>query len=183
MSLYATIEQRMKVDREALEKKLAAEYEAHSIQHHQEHADKERLVKTMIDDVIAEKVHLSTYAMKQEVYFSDIAQDGEVIEQAYLNVLPQLLSGETIKHHLKKFLSGVEPTTEVTISGKHSRELTDLVKSIGHSQVMSSDDATGLGTITYALPSRHAEFSLEDFLADIKKLTISHVSKFVRNNG
>lgn len=183
MTLYSTIEQRMKVDQEALERKLLAEYESLAIQNRQEQTDKERLVKTMIDDVILEKVHLSTYTTKQQAYFSDIEQEGNMIEKAYQNVLPQLLSTETFKAHIAKFLSGVKPDTEVTISGKHSKELQEAVKAAGHTTIKNSDAASKLGSITYSLTARHAEFTLEDFLADIKKITISHVSEFIRKNG
>lgn len=183
MTLYSTIEQRMKVDQEALEKQLLTEYESLAIQNRQEQTDKERLVKTMIDDVILEKVHLSTYTSKQQAYFSDIEQEGNVIETAYQNALPQLLSTETFKAHITKFLSEVSADTEVTISGTHSKELEGVVKASGHSVIKNGGVNSGLGSITYSLTARHAEFTLEDFLADVKKMTISHVSEFIRKNG
>ncbi len=183
MTLYSTIEQRMKVDQEALEKKLSTEYESLAIQNRQEQNDKERLVKTMIDDVILEKVHLSTYTSKQQAYFSDIEEAGKIIESAYQNVLPQLLATETFKAHIAKFLRGVNAETEVIISGKYAKELQEAVKACGHNSIKNDENTSGLGSVTYTLTARHAEFTLEGFLDDVKKMTISHVSEFIRKNG
>ena len=100
MTLYTTIEQRMTEDAKQLEQELQASTESRLLAQRQEQADKEKLAKTLIDDVIAEKVFLSTYQMKQDAYFADIVADTNVIEQAYEQALPTLLTTTTFKNQI-----------------------------------------------------------------------------------
>ena len=182
MTLHTTIEQRMKDDEQALRDQLTASLESQQLTYRQELAEKEKLAKIMIDDVAAERVFLSTYHMKQDAYFADVEADRKVIDQAYQNVLPQLLNTKTFTTHIEKFLAGVDTATTLIAVGTHAQVLADAVKAAGHTAVEVQEGA-GNGTVSYEQGSVRAEFSIDEFLADVKKMTISFVSEFIRNNG
>ncbi len=182
MTLHTTIEQRMKDDEQVLRGQLIASLESQQLTHRQELAEKEKLAKAMIDDVAAERVFLSTYQMKQDVYFAGIEVDRKTIDQAYQNVLPQLLNTKTFIAHIEKFLAGVDTATTLIAVGTHAQVLADAVRAAGHTAV-EVKEGSGNGAVSYEQGSIRAEFSIDEFLADVKKMTISFVSEFIRNNG
>ncbi len=182
MTLHTTIEQRMQSDEQALRDQLTTALESQELANRQELTDKEKLAKSMIDDVAAERVFLSTYQMKQDAYFAGVETDRQAIDQAYTNVLPQLLKTKTFTTQIEKFLDGVDATTTLVASGAHAQALADAVKTAGHSTV-EMKDGTGNGAVSYEQGSIRAEFSIDEFLADVKKMTIPFVSESIRNNG
>lgn len=182
MTLYTTVEQQMKDDEVLLKKQLEAEHERAALMNQQERSTQEKLLKTLINDVVSERAYLSTYHMKQDVYFKGISQDNEVIESAYQSALVKLLETDTFKNQIKKFVSGIDADTEVVISGDHAEKIEKAIHHAGHKKT-EIKKLDGLGIASYGQGSEHGEFSLAEFLVDIKKMTIPFVSEFVRKNG
>lgn len=172
----------MTEDAKQLEQELQASTESRLLAQRQEQADKEKLAKTLIDDVIAEKVFLSTYQMKQDAYFADIVADTNVIEQAYEQALPTLLTTTTFKNQIVQFLQGVDAATVITASGANAQLLADAVKAAGHTAV-EMGDGSSKGTLVYTQGETRADWSVEEFVSDVKKMTISFVSEYIRKNG
>lgn len=179
MSLYETIKERMQQQEDQLTKELMSSSEAQSLMHRQERSEKERLAKTMIDDVIAERVFLATYGLKQQANFNEVSSIRDAIESAYVGVLPELVKTQYFAEAVKAFVTGVSKETMVTVGGKHADVLVEALKTTGHSAV-ETEVGDGLGSMRYADGERRGEFTLEDFLNDVKKETIAAVSEYIR---
>jgi hypothetical protein len=180
MTLYSTIQKRMQESLEDVQAKFAAKNAEVEAELRQELGEKQRMGTEMVDNVITERVHMETYKLKQDAYFDKVKQGSDSIEQAYRNVLPKLLSHKLFTEQVRQFLTGVDSSVEVQVSGQYANECKDALQAAGHSTV-SVVDGEGLGTMRYKTDVRSGELSLEDFLNDVKKRTIQFVSNAVNN--
>lgn len=139
-------------------------------------AEVKKVHSEKIEEAVSTQINFQKFQKSKTVKFNDGYTIQEQLDNIYLDLISDILKSKFVHNLIVSILKDIPNSTTLTLSGKHSQELEQIIQNLKFSIKHHKDDST-LGKINAKLESGHLEITVEDILDKVKKLTLPLVIK------
>jgi hypothetical protein len=176
MTLADLIQSQMNKDIEKLEAQYKADLKENKDTWNTALSETKKLHTEKIEEAVATQVNFQKFQNSKTSKFNSGYAIQSQLEVIYIESLPEILASNFVKTLIQDTLQGIPQNTTLTITGKYTEELKDIISSLGYKNSKSNQNSN-LGAINGKLENISLEITVEDILDKVKKTTLASVIK------
>lgn len=135
----------------------------------------ERKYNNEISNVVDSELNMHKFFNKKESQFKTESNFNQELDQIYLDMITEIIESKFGRDMLAQFVSQFDKKSQLTLSGTLSDKLISELKLLHYLNIEKVKDESNLGLIVYQEQDRSLEFSLEELINKVKKMTLNKI--------
>lgn len=135
-----------------------------------------KLHSEKIDEAVSTQINFKKFQQSKTTKFELGYSIQTQLEDIYADLIPEILNSSFVKELIQKTLQDIPKSTTLTLAGKYSNELEQIITNLGYNTQLI-DSRKILGTVQAQLESGHLEITIEDIIDIVKQKTLTSVMK------